>query len=85
VAYGIYRSERAGKDYSLVGSASEDEFIDVNVEEGRSYFYMLTALDSGFQESRYSAEQAVTIAKAKAPAGFSEPGAEPTVPRVHSE
>lgn len=85
VAYNIYRSERAGKDHLLVGSASQDEFIDVNVEEGRSYFYMLTTLDSGYQESRYSTEQAVTIAKAKAPAGFGDPGAEPTVPRVQSE
>lgn len=65
VAYNIYRSEVAGKDYQLLGSSSEDAYVDAAVQEGKSYFYVLTALDSGFQETAYSPEKSVALKKAE--------------------
>jgi sugar lactone lactonase YvrE len=63
VAYNIYRSEVAGKDYQLLASSSEDAYVDATVAEGKTYYYVLTALDSGFQETPYSGEKSVTLKK----------------------
>ena len=65
VAFNLYRSEVAGKDYALVGSVSEDQYIDVTVQEGKTYYYVITALDNAFQESKYSEEKSVLLEKKK--------------------
>jgi len=66
VAYNIYRSEVPGKDYQLVSSVPEDQFVDTtNLAEGKTYYYVLTGLDNAFQESKYSAEKSVKLEAAK--------------------
>lgn len=61
VAYNVYRSEAAGKDYQLVGSVSEDQYVDTAVQEGKTYYYVLTGLDNSFQESKYSEEKSAFL------------------------
>lgn len=57
-AYNIYRSEAAGKDYALIASVRESQTIDVNVAEGKTYYYVITALDANtLMETPYSAEK----------------------------
>jgi hypothetical protein len=63
VAYNVYRSVVAGKDYALILSTQETKAIDDKVEEGKTYFYVVTALDNQFQETAYSTEQKVTLEK----------------------
>lgn len=65
IAYNVYRSSVAGKDYQMLGSVSETQYVDATVEESKTYYYVLTALDGSFQETPYSAEQKVTLEKKK--------------------
>ncbi len=66
VAYNVYRSEVAGKDHQLIGSVSEDQYVDTAVQEGKTYYYILTGLDNNFQESPFSAEKSVKLEPKKA-------------------
>ncbi len=61
VAYNVYRSEASGKDYQLVGSVSETQYLDAAVEQDKTYYYVVTALDNLFQETKYSEEKPVTL------------------------
>ncbi len=63
VAYNLYRSETAGKDYQLVGSSAETRLVDDKIEEGKTYYYALTALDGSFQETPHSVEKSVAVKK----------------------
>lgn len=62
-AYNIYRSEAAGKDYALIGSVpKETQYVDAQLEEGKTYYYVLTALDATtLMETPYSAEKSVKL------------------------
>jgi DNA-binding beta-propeller fold protein YncE len=65
-AYNVYRSEAAGKDYALVGSVTETQFVDATVEEAKTYYYVLSALDAAtFMETPYSEEKSVTLEAVK--------------------
>jgi uncharacterized protein len=46
--YNIYRSETDGADYVKIGMAAptETEFVDSSVENGRTYYYVITAYDN---------------------------------------
>jgi hypothetical protein len=61
IAYNIYRSTVPGKDYQMLTSSSEAQNLDVNVEVGKTYYYVVTALDPAFQETPYSAEKSVEV------------------------
>ncbi len=61
IAYNLYRSLAAGKDYQMVTSTSELQHVDVDVEVGKTYHYVVTALDDSFQETAYSVEKAVEV------------------------
>lgn len=63
IAYNVYRSVVPGKDRQLISSVPETQYIDVTVEEGKTYYYALTALDGSFQETPFSAEEKVEIVK----------------------
>ena len=45
-SYNIYRSEISGSDYSLIGIAVDSEYLDLNVDNGVKYFYIINAVDS---------------------------------------
>lgn len=61
VAYNIYRSTTPGKDYALIGSVAEDRFIDSTGEKDKTYYYVLTATDTSFQETAFSEEKSVSL------------------------
>jgi len=61
IAYNVYRSTTKGKDYQMVTSSSEQMFVDATVDVGKTYFYVVSALDSSFQETPYSAEKSVEV------------------------
>jgi len=56
VAYNLYRSTEAGKNYELLVSGADTRTVDARVEEGKTYYYVVTALDEQFQETPYSKE-----------------------------
>ncbi len=60
--FGIYRSTTAGTGYRLVGTSKESTFGDTNVTPETTYYYVVTAVDSSGNESRFSAEAAVSYA-----------------------
>lgn len=61
IAYNVYRSTTAGKDYQMLSSTSEPQYVDATVEIGKTYYYTVTALDQAFQETPMSPEKAVEI------------------------
>lgn len=61
VAFNVYRSMVAGKDYQLIGSTQEPQYVDAAVEPEKTYFYVVSATDSSFQESPMSEEKSITL------------------------
>lgn len=61
IAYNLMRSTTPGKDYKMITSVSETNFIDVDVQVGNTYYYTVSALDQGFQESPQGAEKSAQI------------------------
>ena len=62
VGINVYRSKSKGKDYALVGSSQSDTFEDKDVQSGSSYYYVVTAVDNQFNETKYSNELEVALA-----------------------
>ena len=61
-AYNVYRSTTPGADSTLAGSSTETQYVDTAVEVGKTYYYVLSALDAAtFVETPYSKEQAVEV------------------------
>lgn len=55
--YNIYRSETSGTDYNLVASGMVmSNYLDHNLIEGTTYYYMITAVDKTGNESGFSTE-----------------------------
>jgi len=61
IAYNLYRSTEPGKGYQLLISGAETQTVDTTVEEGKTYYYVVSALDNAFQETKYSQERTVVI------------------------
>jgi hypothetical protein len=61
--YNIYRSGTQGGPYTLVGNASSTEtsFFDTGLEEGKTYYYVLTGVDSQAAETGFSEEASATV------------------------
>lgn len=80
IAYNIYRSETAGSGAALIGSVSEDKYVDAkNLEEDKTYYYSVTALNENFEESPRSEEIAVLIPKSASTIKHEELAALPPV------
>lgn len=56
VAYNLYKSLESGKNYALLVSGAENRAVDAQIEAGKTYYYVVTALDDQFQETPYSKE-----------------------------
>jgi hypothetical protein len=57
VSYNIYRSTTPGGRYAKIASGvPRPPYEDRVVTSGRTYFYVVTAVDRSGQESRYSGE-----------------------------
>jgi len=54
--YGIYRSTTSGSGYARVGNSPTSNFTDTNAVNGLTYYYVVTAIDLGANESGYSSE-----------------------------
>ena len=66
--YKIYRSQVSGggdEGYIEIGSTKGTQFIDMDVEGGNTYYYVVTALDFSENESSYSNEVSATAVDAE--------------------
>ncbi len=55
VGYNVYRAGVAGGTYTTVASTnSGTTFVDGSVQSGQTYYYVVTAVDTGGAESVYS-------------------------------
>lgn len=61
VAYNVYRSIASGEQYIRVGQVTGTAFTDNNVNQGMTYFYVVTAVDRSGEESLYSDEVSGTV------------------------
>jgi bacillopeptidase F (M6 metalloprotease family)/subtilisin family serine protease len=59
--YAIYRGSLSGDRYIKIGSTKESSFKDKTTEFGKTYYYVITAIDGSFNESGYSKELKVVI------------------------
>jgi hypothetical protein len=61
--YHIYRSQTQGGPYTLVGnvSSAETSFIDTGLDEGETYYYVLTGVGSRGSETGFSQEASATV------------------------
>jgi fibronectin type 3 domain-containing protein len=58
----VYRSTVSGGSYVRLASKVPDvSYTDTIVNSGRTYFYVVTAVDESGQESRYSNETRAVI------------------------
>ncbi len=66
--YNVYRGTSNGGPYSLAANAGmKTSYIDYNIQNGQTYYYVTTAVNSGGQESSYSNQ-----AMAAVPGGISQ-------------
>lgn len=62
VGYNVYRSTTSGGPFVKIATrVSGPSYEDLLVVRGRTYFYVVTALDQAGHESRFSAEVRATI------------------------
>ena len=62
VGYNLYRSTISGGPYVRLASAvSDPNYTDTIVNSGRTYFYVVTAVDQSNRESDYSNEASAVI------------------------
>jgi len=54
--YIIYRSEVSGSNYEEIGRTRNNMFMDTEIEGGRTYYYVVTAIDFAGNESEPSNE-----------------------------
>lgn len=53
-SYNVYRGTQTGGPYAPIGSANGTNYADSTVQSGQTYFYVVTAVDSGGHESVFS-------------------------------
>lgn len=66
IGYGVYRSEQSGAGYQQIAQVdtSDTTFIDVTVNYGKTYYYVVTALFRNGSETEYSNELFANIEQA---------------------
>ena len=77
MAYNIYRSETSGGGYEVVGNATMQRYADKEgMENGKTYYYVITALNEEFEETPYSEEQEVVFGTSTAQDAAAEEAAQ---------
>ena len=62
--YEISRTESAGGSYEPVGSSTDPSFTDASIRAGKTYVYVVTAVDTAFNRSEPSSEiRAVAVSR----------------------
>jgi DNA-binding beta-propeller fold protein YncE len=64
LAFNVYRSDQQGVAGASVGSVQDNKYLDQSVEEGKTYYYTISALDSNFIETARSKELSVAFVQA---------------------
>ena len=66
VGYRVYRSTQSGAFFTLLTSTPvpATSFVDIAVESGKTYYYVVTAVDAQSDESGFSNEVFATIPSA---------------------
>jgi hypothetical protein len=64
IAWNIYRKSPPETEFRLVGSSRGTSYLDAGLAPDRQYIYVITALDSSFNETPFSRELAVTYTRA---------------------
>ncbi len=59
IAYNVYRSSTPGSGYEVVGNPTRTKYADSDVEQGATYYYVLSALNEEFDETEMSEEREV--------------------------
>jgi hypothetical protein len=56
VGYNVYRSTTSGGPYAKINPAvnASKNYLDTSVQDGRTYYYVSTAIETGGSESKYS-------------------------------
>ena len=68
VIYNIYRSQRSGGPYMLMGHSFGTSFTDASVSAGRTYYYVVSAVDpKRGMESAKSNEISLTVPRSWVP------------------
>ncbi len=66
IAYNIYRSATSGSGYEVVGNSQASKYADkTGMEKGKTYYYVLTALNDDFDETEYSEEKSIKYGVSK--------------------
>jgi DNA-binding beta-propeller fold protein YncE len=63
LAFNVYRSKEPGKGHEMVASVQDNKYLDQAVEEGETYYYVVSALDGNFVETARSDELAFKFEK----------------------
>jgi arylsulfatase A-like enzyme len=58
--YCVYRAHTSGGPYNLIAESAASDYVDPNVTNGLTYFYVVTAEDAAMQESPYSNQATAT-------------------------
>ena len=58
--YNVYRSSTSGGSYTLIGSPTASFYSDTNVDAGETWWYKVSAVDTGGGESALSAPVSAT-------------------------
>jgi hypothetical protein len=63
IGYNVYRGHKSGGPYSKINSVLDASLVytDTSVTDGKTYYYVTTAVDSHNEESAYSNEAQATI------------------------
>lgn len=61
--YIIYRADTLGGPYTNIGDIKTNLFIDKTVEDGKTYYYVITSIDKLGNESKYSNEVSIKYEK----------------------
>uniref|UniRef100_UPI0022B2B153 glycosyl hydrolase n=1 Tax=Coraliomargarita parva TaxID=3014050 RepID=UPI0022B2B153 len=68
-SYSLYRSTTSGSGYAAIATGlTSSDYIDNSVSNGTTYYYVVTALDTNFNESTYSSEANATPVDTTPPA-----------------
>ncbi len=59
--YKIYRSEKAGGEYELIGNTVSEQYLDTKVKSNKTYYYTIKAYDFAGNESELSEEIEITV------------------------
>jgi hypothetical protein len=58
VGYNVYRGSATGGPYTMINTSlnAPADYVDLNVQAGQTYFYVVTSVDSGGVESLFSSQ-----------------------------